>query len=86
MASKKKPPFDFEKSLNELDTIVQQMESGKLTLEQSLAQFEQGMKLAGLCQEALTQAEQKVEILVEEAENRLALIPFDEEDDEDGED
>ena len=83
MPPKKKPVFNFEQSLSELETIVKRMEAGELTLEQSLAQFEQGMKLSGLCQEALTQAEQKVEILVEEAAERLATEPFYEEDDDD---
>ncbi|MFA6036911.1 MAG: exodeoxyribonuclease VII small subunit [Legionellales bacterium] len=65
MPPKKKPTFNFEQSLAELETIVKKMETGDLTLEQSLEQFEQGMKLSTLCQEALTQAEQKVEILTE---------------------
>lgn len=65
MPAKKKPSFNFEQSLAELETIVKKMETGDLTLEQSLEQFEHGMKLSTLCQEALTQAEQKVEILTE---------------------
>lgn len=83
MAVKKKSVFNFEQSLAELETIVKRMEAGDLTLEQSLEQFEKGIKLSGLCQEALTQAEQKVEILVEEAAERFSTEPFYEEDDED---
>ncbi len=83
MPAKKKTVFNFEHSLAELETLVKQMEAGELTLEQSLLHFEQGMKLAGLCQEALTSAEQKVEILVDEATNRLNTEPFYEEDDDD---
>lgn len=83
MAAKKKPAFNFEQSLAELETIVKSMETGDLTLEQSLQQFEQGIKLSVLCQEALTVAEQKVELLVEDAEGRLEAEDFYEEDDDD---
>jgi exodeoxyribonuclease VII small subunit len=82
MPPKKKPVFNFEQSLAQLETIVKSMETGNLTLEQSLQQFEQGMKLSGLCQEALTQAEQKVELLVENAAGRFETEAFYEEDDD----
>lgn len=82
MPPKKKSVFNFEQSLAQLETIVKSMETGNLTLEQSLQQFEQGMKLSGLCQEALTQAEQKVELLVENAAGRFETEPFYEEDDD----
>jgi exodeoxyribonuclease VII small subunit len=55
---------NLEQALSELETIVERMEKGELTLEQSLAQFERGVTLARQCQEALKQAEQKVETLV----------------------
>ncbi|MGA2655291.1 MAG: exodeoxyribonuclease VII small subunit [Gammaproteobacteria bacterium] len=82
MPAKKKTAFNFEHSLAELETIVKSMETGDLTLEQSLQQFEQGMKLSVLCQEALTVAEQKVELLVEDAQGRLETEDFYEDDDE----
>ena len=47
---------DFEKSLKQLEDIVQQMENGDLGLEESLQQFEQGIKLAKSCQNALSSA------------------------------
>lgn len=53
----------FEKSIAELQEIVQQLEKGELSLEQSLKQFEKGITLARHCQEILSQAEQKIEIL-----------------------
>lgn len=59
-------PADFEKSLKELEAIVERMEQGDTTLEESLRQFERGIALARSCQEALKKAEQKVEILIEE--------------------
>jgi exodeoxyribonuclease VII small subunit len=55
---------NLEQALSELEIIVERMEKGELTLEQSLAQFERGVTLARQCQEALKQAEQKVEMLV----------------------
>ena len=48
----------------ELEQIVEQLEAGDLTLEKSLAQFEKGVKLSRECQTALTEAEQKVQILM----------------------
>ena len=63
--SEKKPDFEFEQSLAELESLVQQMESGELSLEQSLKAFEQGVKLTRDCQKALTEAEQKVQLLLE---------------------
>lgn len=53
----------FEKSVGELEDIVKQLEKGELTLEESLKQFEKGIGLARLCQDALNQAEQKIETL-----------------------
>ena len=53
----------IEEALNELEALVERMESGDLTLEESLAAFEQGISLTRHCQEALQVAEQKVEIL-----------------------
>jgi exodeoxyribonuclease VII small subunit len=56
-------PIHYEKSIAELEVIVAQLEKGDLTLEESLKQFEKGITLARKCQEVLTQAEQKIEIL-----------------------
>jgi exodeoxyribonuclease VII small subunit len=56
---------DFEKSLQNLEKIVSKMESGELGLEESLAQFEKGIKLARTCQDTLSNAEFRVEQLIE---------------------
>ena len=56
-------PLHFEKSIEELETLVSQLEKGELSLEESLKQFEQGINLARQCQTILQQAEQKVEQL-----------------------
>ena len=57
------PPPSFESALAELEQLVEKMEGGDLTLEESLKSFEQGVALTRLCQKALDEAEQKVEIL-----------------------
>ncbi len=64
MAKAKITP-DFETTLAELEQIVDQLEAGDLSLEDSLAAFEQGVKLTKTCQEKLNSAEQKVQQLVE---------------------
>ena len=80
MSGPNKSIKDFEKSLKELEQIVQKMESGDLGLEKSLQQFEQGIELAKSCQNALSAAELKVNQLIEE--NGLQQsIPFEEPDD-----
>ena len=63
--ARKKAALDFEQSLTELQTIVERLENGELSLEESLSAFEQGIGLTRECQAALTQAEQKVQILLE---------------------
>jgi exodeoxyribonuclease VII small subunit len=57
--------IQFEQSVSELELIVKQLEKGELTLEDSLKQFEKGINLARKCQEVLSQAEQKIEILTQ---------------------
>lgn len=62
--TKKAKEFDFEKSLEELESLVELMEKGDLSLEDSLKHFERGVALTRACQKALTEAEQKVSILI----------------------
>jgi exodeoxyribonuclease VII small subunit len=64
--SRKKTPFNFEAALAELEGLVDAMEEGELSLEDSLKAFEKGVKLTRECQQTLTQAEQKVQILMQE--------------------
>lgn len=61
--SSKDDTFDFEQALSELEKLVERMEQGDLSLEQSLKDFERGIELTRACQGALKQAEQKVQIL-----------------------
>ena len=62
----KKVEMNFEKALEELESIVEDLESGDLSLENSLNSFEKGIKLARQCQEKLSQAELQVQKLIEE--------------------
>ena len=57
-------PVDLEKSLAELETIVEQLESGELPLDKSLKEFERGVRLSRECQGALQDAEQRVQVLM----------------------
>ncbi len=63
MSKKKTTPASFEDSLSELEALVESMENGELSLDESLAAFERGIALTRNCQQALQAAEQKVEIL-----------------------
>jgi exodeoxyribonuclease VII small subunit len=76
VTAKKKPTFRFETALAELEQLVGRMEQGDLPLEQSLKDFERGVALTRACQNALREAEQKVQILLER-EGQPALEPFD---------
>lgn len=60
---KEQTPKSFEAALAELETIVQDMESGKLSLEESLAAYQRGAELLKYCQGALASAEQKIQVL-----------------------
>ena len=62
----KKTDINFEKALEELEGIVEDLESGDLSLENSLKSFEKGIKLARQCQEQLSKAELQVQNLIEE--------------------
>jgi len=77
--SKKKEPVDFEQALAELEELVGRMEQGDLSLEQSLKDFERGIHLTRSCQQALKEAEQKVQILTrQKGEETLDLFTDDE--------
>lgn len=71
--TRKSSAIDFERSLRELEALVEKMEAGNLSLEESLKYFERGIGLTRLCQKALAEAEQKVKILLEE-EGRLEIF------------
>ncbi len=76
---KKKKSSNFEKDLQELEDLVEKMEGGDLSLEDSLVHFERGIALTRACQKALTEAEQKIQILLAEGgSQKLQPFPSDE--------
>ena len=77
MPKKKTEKFDFEGSLEELESIVNKIEEGGLSLEESLKFFEKGVGLTKECQKAIKSAEQKVKILTGD---KLADFEIDDED------
>ncbi len=82
---KRKSPLNFEANLGELERLVERMERGDLTLEDSLQQFEHGIQLIRACQQALQAAEQKVQVLMRDERGEhleeFAAAPDKEEDD-----
>ena len=67
-------PLSFEKSLEKLEGLVKKLESGELSLEDSIKAFEEGVNLAQICGKKLDEAEKKVEILLS---NKGDKEPFD---------
>ena len=78
-----KQAVDLEKALGDLETLVEELESGDLPLEKAMQKFEDGIKLTRSCQSALKDAEQKVEILLKSAGGEEALEDFDVGEDDD---
>lgn len=74
-------PKSFESSLEQLELIVRELEQGELPLEKSLELFELGVKLSRECQERLSQAERRIEILMRDNQGRPAVRPFEPESD-----
>ncbi len=79
MAKKRQETPRFEQSLQELEALVEKMEQGDLSLEESLQHFERGVQLTRACQQALKEAEQKVETLLKK-NGQEEIAPFDSED------
>ena len=76
MAKRSQKIPDFETALAELEALVEKMEQGELSLDESLKQFERGVQLTRSCQQSLREAEQKVQILLDK-DGQSALEPFD---------
>lgn len=75
MAKRSQKTPNFETALAELEALVEKMEQGDLSLDESLQQFERGVQLTRSCQQALQEAEQKVRILLEK-DGQPALETF----------
>jgi len=68
---------NFEKSLKRLETIVSEMESGALGLEEMISRFEEGQSLLKFCSKKLNEVERKIEILVKKGD-KVVTEPFEE--------
>ncbi len=75
-----KKPVNLEKALADLESLVDELESGDLPLEKAMRKFEEGIKLTRSCQAALKDAEQKVEILLKSAGGVESIAKFESED------
>ena len=69
--------FQFEKALEDLEKIVDAMESGELTLDQALKKYEEGVGLVRACQSKLTETEKRIEILTKTLDGSLKKEAFD---------
>ncbi|MFH0986352.1 MAG: exodeoxyribonuclease VII small subunit [Candidatus Omnitrophota bacterium] len=69
--------FQFEKALEDLEKIVEAMESGELTLDQALKKYEEGVGLVRACQSKLTETEKKIEVLTKSLDGSLKKEAFD---------
>src|SRR5437870_13919083 len=79
MSSKSKPresELNFEGAMDRLETIVEQMESGKLPLEDLIVRYEEGMNLVKICQERLASAEQKIEMIARNRAGKAIVKDF----------
>lgn len=79
MAAPAKPSASeatFESALTRLEAIVEEMESGKMPLEELLVRYEEGMKLVNVCQDRLTRAEKKIEIISRDAAGKTTVKNF----------
>jgi len=78
MARKDATSKKFESALEDLEQVVEQLESGELSLEDSLAAFEKGVGLVKFCNQKLNEVEKKIELLVKDKEGKLQLKAFEE--------
>jgi exodeoxyribonuclease VII small subunit len=76
MKNNDEQPKSFETSLEALEQIVQDLEEGDLPLEKSLELFEQGIRLSRECQERLSQAERRIEVLLRDNQGRTTVSDF----------
>ena len=79
MSNNSKPEPDFEETLAELEKLVESLETGQLSLDESLAGFKQGIELTRRCQSVLDNAEQTVQQLLD-VQDEDSLKPLDEDD------
>lgn len=66
----------FEQALKKLETIVEELEQGELSLDEALKRYEEGVRMADLCTKRLTEAEKRVEVLMKLDSGKLKTIPY----------
>jgi exodeoxyribonuclease VII small subunit len=71
---------DFEKSFQQLEKIVQRLESEELPLDESLQLFEEGIRLSRFCHQRLEEVEKKIELILADAKGQPVTEPFEDED------
>ena len=69
----------FESAMKRLESIVHELESGDLTLDEAMKKFQEGVKLSKLCSNKLDETEKKVSILLEDEEGSIRVEPFEDE-------
>lgn len=69
--------INFEKALEKLEIIVEELEKGELTLDEALERYQKGVKLSRFCSKKLEEVESKIEMIVEEGD-KIKKVPFDE--------
>jgi exodeoxyribonuclease VII small subunit len=79
MAARLKPN-EFEKAFQQLETIVQRLESEELPLDESLRLFEEGIRLSRFCHQRLEEVEKKIETILADAKGQPVTEPFESED------
>ncbi len=70
---------DFEKSFQQLEKIVQRLETEELPLDESLQLFEEGIRLSRFCNQKLEEVEKKIELILADAKGQPRVEPFEEE-------
>jgi exodeoxyribonuclease VII small subunit len=75
--------LDFESALEKLQKIVEELEKGGISLDQTLAEFNEGMQLLKFCNQKLDKAENKIELMIKENDEFKKEVPFDSEIEED---
>lgn len=75
-STSKNTPLNFEGAMDRLEEIVEQMESGKMMLEELITRYEEGMKLVKICQDRLASAEQRIEVITRNSAGKPVLKDF----------
>lgn len=77
-----KEDLDFEEALNRLEEVVEKLEEGSLTLDKSLAKFLEGVRLIKFCNQKLSEAEKKIEVVLKDEEGFSDIVPFSQEEEQ----